>query len=91
MRPLVIAIAALLALLATSGAANASPEDDVRRTFDQFIAAQNAHDLAAVGGLLLDSPSFLWITRGMPIWGHGAALQRFESLYALPVDVRRIG
>ena len=30
---------------------------------------------------MLDSPSFLWITRGTPIWGRSAALQRFEALY----------
>jgi Domain of unknown function (DUF4440) len=81
MRPQGIAIAALLALFVTSGVANASTEEEVRTTFDQFVAAQNAHDLAAVGRLLLDSPGFLWITRGTPIWGYAAALQRFESLY----------
>jgi len=49
--------------------------------FDRFVVAQNAHDLKAVGELLLDSPGFLWITRGAPIWGRDAALKRFEALY----------
>jgi hypothetical protein len=31
--------------------------------------------------LLHDSPQFLWITRGTPIWGRDAALKRFEALY----------
>ena len=31
--------------------------------------------------LLLDSPNFLWVTRGAPVWGREAALKRFESLY----------
>ena len=31
--------------------------------------------------MLLDSQSFLWITRGSPIWGPEAALQRFQVLY----------
>ncbi len=31
--------------------------------------------------MLLDSPRFLWITRGAPIWGREAALKRFEALY----------
>jgi hypothetical protein len=31
--------------------------------------------------LLLDSPDFLWVTRGMPVWGRDAALKRFETLY----------
>jgi hypothetical protein len=41
--------------------------------FAKFVAAQNAHDLKAVGELLQDSPQFLWITRGVPIWGRDAA------------------
>ena len=30
---------------------------------------------------MLASPDFLWITRGMPVWGHDAALKRFTALY----------
>ena len=56
-------------------------EDDVRAVFDRFVTAQNSHDVAAVRELLLDSPNFLWVTRGAPIWGREAALKRFESLY----------
>jgi ketosteroid isomerase-like protein len=59
----------------------AAPEDEVRAQFDRFVAAQNAHDIKAVGDLLLDSPTFLWVTRGTPIWGREAALKRFEALY----------
>ena len=51
------------------------------RVFDQFVKAQNSHDVAAVRELLLDSPNFLWVTRGAPIWGRDAALKRFETLY----------
>ncbi len=69
----------LIALLCRS--AWAAPEDEVRAQFDRFVATQNAHDLKAVGELLLDSPNFLWITRGIPIWGREAALKRFEALY----------
>jgi ketosteroid isomerase-like protein len=56
-------------------------EDEVKAQFSKFVAAQNAHDLKAVGDMLLDSPQFLWITRGAPIWGREAALKRFEALY----------
>ena len=59
----------------------AAPEDDVKGTFDRFVNAQNAHDVAAVQELLLDSPNFLWVTRGAPIWGRDAAMKRFEALY----------
>ncbi|WP_018317315.1 DUF4440 domain-containing protein [Bradyrhizobium sp. WSM2793] len=59
----------------------AAPEDEVRTTFDRFVAAQNAHDVKAVESLLLASPDFLWITRGTPVWGADAALKRFTALY----------
>lgn len=65
----------------SSSGATAAPEDDVRVLFDQFVKAQNSHDLMAVRELLLDSPNFLWVTRGAPIWGRDAALKRFEMLY----------
>src|SRR3954470_4859064 len=70
----------LLPLMMESALA-AGPEDEVRTTFDRFVVAQNAHDIKAVESLLLDSPNFLWITRGAPIWGQQAALQRFVALY----------
>ena len=74
--------AACLALLAGGGAAQAGTEEDVRATFEKFVAAQNAHDSKAVGELLLDAPGFLWITRGAAVWGRAEALKRFEALYA---------
>ena len=52
----------------------AASEDEVRATFERFVAAQNAHDEKALAGLLLDSPDFLWITRGAPVWGHDQAM-----------------
>jgi ketosteroid isomerase-like protein len=73
------ALAAVLIICA--GSVQAGPEDEVKAQFSKFIAAQNAHDLKAVGDMLLDSPQFLWITRGAPIWGREAALKRFEALY----------
>jgi ketosteroid isomerase-like protein len=76
-----IAGVTLIMISLTIKSAIATPEDDVRATFDRFVAAQNAHDIKAVESLLLASPSFLWITRGMPIWGHDAAIRRFIALY----------
>jgi len=77
-----IILATLAALLTMStGQALAGVDDDVKATFDRFVAAQNAHDVSAVRDLLLDSPNFLWVTRGAPIWGREAALKRFETLY----------
>jgi len=75
-------LATLAAVLTLStGHAFAGVDDDVKATFDRFVAAQNAHDVSAVRDVLLDSPNFLWITRGAPIWGRDAALKRFETLY----------
>ena len=65
----------------SSAVASAASEDDVRAAFDQFVRAQNSHDIGGVRELLLDSPNFLWVTRGAPVWGREAALKRFESLY----------
>ena len=77
-----LAFAILFAVSAlVSRQALAAPEDDVRAGFERFVVAQNAHDSATVRELLLDSPTFLWITRGAPIWGREAALKRFETLY----------
>lgn len=71
-----------MAVLIVGPSSAATPEQEVRATFDRFVAAQNAHDIRAVESLLLDSPQFLWVTRGSAVWGRGEALKRFETLYA---------
>ena len=76
-----VACVALAVIALPVRVAAAAPEEEVRTTFERFVAAQNAHDLKAVESLLLSSPSFLWITRGTPVWGMEAALKRFASLY----------
>jgi uncharacterized protein (TIGR02246 family) len=68
-------------LLSVAGIAGAGSEDEVKALFTKFVAAQNAHDIKAVGELLHDTPQFLWTTRGAPIWGREAAQKRFEALY----------
>jgi len=80
-RALIRTLFAAGVLTVSSTFASAASEDDVRAVFDQFVTAQNSHDVAAVRELLLDSPNFLWVTRGAPVWGREAALKRFESLY----------
>ena len=76
-----LACVALMVVVLISRSAAAAPEDEVRVTFDRFVAAQNAHYTKAVEALLLGSPNFLWITRGTPVWGPEAALKRFAALY----------
>jgi ketosteroid isomerase-like protein len=79
----VVSVLSVLGMLGMLGVSQlfAAPEDEVKAAVERFVAAQNAHDIRAVGEVLLDAPHLLWITRGTPIWGHEAALKRFEALY----------
>jgi ketosteroid isomerase-like protein len=79
----VAATACLVLMLGSLGAGSeaATPEDEVRSTFERFVAAQNAHDEKEVSGLLIDASDFLWITRGTAVWGRDAAMKRFAALY----------
>ncbi|MFO1038540.1 MAG: nuclear transport factor 2 family protein [Geminicoccaceae bacterium] len=47
--------------------------------YARFVAAQNAHDLAAVRALLLDSDRFLWVSDGHSVWGPDALIARMSS------------
>ena len=76
----VICLALLLGSMARHPALAAS-EDEVRATFERYVAAHNAHDEKALAALLLDSPDFLWITRGTAVWGHDPAMKRFAGLF----------
>ena len=75
------ALAAAISLACAFSGVKASTEDEVRATFDRFVQVQNAHDTKALETLLVDSPQFLWITRGTVVWGRDAALQRFAKLH----------
>ena len=75
---------AALPLLAVAEA-RATPLDQVRETYRRFVAAQNARDVAAVRGFLLDSPDYLWISDGRAYWGPEAMLARFGGFQALEV------
>jgi uncharacterized protein (TIGR02246 family) len=74
-----LAFAACAAMMTL--AHGATMEEDVRAVFDRYIAIQNAHDLNSMRGLLVDSPDFLWVSRGKPVWGREAALKGFEERY----------
>lgn len=78
MRPWTLVVMLLLTALPTAAQ---NPADEIRKGFEAFVAAQNAHDAKALEPLLLDSDQFLWITRGAAIWGSPEALRRFEALY----------
>ena len=79
------AVAAGLATVSMIGpkraTAQAASPSEARAAFERFVMAQNAHDAPAVEGMLWNSPDFLWITRGVAIWGREAAMERFRALY----------
>ncbi|HUK07947.1 MAG TPA: nuclear transport factor 2 family protein [Stellaceae bacterium] len=68
--------ALLGAILFASHGAAADPADAAREVYRQFAAAQNARDLEQVRTLLLNSPTFLWVSDGKSIWGRDAVLRR---------------
>ena len=76
-RFMTVAVGVLFATLAHA----VTMEDEVHAVFDKYVAAQNAHDLKAIRNLLVDSPDFLWISRGRPLWGRDAALKSLEERY----------
>jgi hypothetical protein len=72
---------ALMAVLAGTQPAMAGPSDEARALYARFVIAQNASDFAAVETLLLDSQQFLWVTNGIAIWGHDAAIRRMQEYH----------
>jgi ketosteroid isomerase-like protein len=83
MRPRLASTFAVLAVAAmlVADPVHATQENDIGDTFARFLAAQNAHDLAAVGELLSDSPDFIWASPGTVVRGREAALGRFRELF----------
>jgi ketosteroid isomerase-like protein len=75
------ALAALVIALSlgSATAAQADTAGEVRKVYDQFAAAQNAHDLAQVRSFLIDSPQFLWVSDGQSFWGPGALVKRMAE------------
>lgn len=72
---------ALLGLVWTASA-RAGPEAAARDLYARFVAAQNAHDFAAVRATLVDGPGFLWVTNGVGLRGPDAAITRMQGFHA---------
>ena len=72
--PAAVAVPAAPAVTADNGA-----QWEVMAVFSRFIAAQNAHDRAALAAVLLDSQEFIWIGYGGDaVWGYREAMETFE-------------
>lgn len=69
----------LAAALFAAPPAAAAPDADLHSLYGRFVAAQNRLDLAAVRALLWDSPDFLWVSDGRPVWGVDALVERMGS------------
>ena len=76
--PIVLALAAGL----SASPALAGPAEEARRLYAEFVTAQNAHDLDRVRSLFVASPSFLWVTNGLAVWGPNAAVARLSRFHA---------
>ena len=74
-----VAVAAI-AIMAM-GSVRAASTDEIRATFRKFVAAQNAHDLKRLDGLLNDSPNFLWIDSDSVLRTRDGALRRMGELF----------
>lgn len=78
MKP-ILALLTFISSLAAVSVAWASPTEAVRTLYAKFVDAQNAHDLDHVRAVLLDSPTFLWVSDGMSVWGPDTTLARMAS------------
>lgn len=75
-------LVAIMTGLASRVAFAAAVDGDARAFFNQFVAAQNAHDTAAVGALLWDSPDMLWFTRGVEVRGKQKIVDTLVDYYS---------
>lgn len=73
-----------LALFPMLGAAplRAGPAEEAQALYARFVAAQNAHDFAAVRATLLDDARFRWVTNGLVVRGPEDALARMRGFHA---------
>jgi len=80
-----IATIALLSLAMSAAPAGAGTAEELRALYARFLAAQNAHDVAAVRPLLAEGPRFLWVSDGKTFWGRETMLERMGSFQAAEV------
>ncbi len=62
--------------------ARAASSADAQSLFVRFVAAQNAHDADAIRGMLWNSPTMLWYTRGKEYRGPAAVVGVLHDYFA---------
>ena len=72
----------LVWICAPAAPAQAQLQDEVRGMFNVFAREANAHSVASVGQMLLDSQEFSWQPqRGAPIKGRDSALLYLSGIF----------
>jgi hypothetical protein len=71
-----------MALIFCNAPARAAGNADAQALFVRFVAAQNAHDADAVRGMLWNSPTMLWYTRGKEFRGPDAVVRVLHDYFA---------
>jgi uncharacterized protein (TIGR02246 family) len=79
MRSVIFALSIVAAGFLALPPARADSSGDVRALYTQFVEAQNERDLKKVESFLLDTPTFLWVSDGMSIWGRKAVIDRMST------------
>jgi hypothetical protein len=77
------------AVAAEAGPLPAATLDDINKSYRKLIEAENAHDLAAVRGMMWESPDALFVAKTATaaegnwagFWGTEVVLSHFHDLY----------
>jgi hypothetical protein len=69
-----VAATGLLIVAACLANAQTSTDLEIKRAYKNLIDAENRHDLAAVRGMVWDSPSALFVGGEVDLYGDGAHL-----------------
>ena len=86
-----IAITGLLIVAACPINAQTSPDLEIKGAYKNLIDAENRHDLAAVKGMVWDSPSALFVAKA-PVgwhgyWGIDDVIQHLHDMYQQPFRI----
>jgi ketosteroid isomerase-like protein len=78
----ILGSAVMLALsVLLCGPARADDQAQIAAAFTRFIEAANAHDLDAVGAIILESPEVVWYVNHTDAQGHEGVMRYFERVF----------
>ena len=79
MKKLGLCLLLLCSMFSIGSPARADARGEIVQLYEKFAGAQNARDLSTVRSLFSDSPDFLWVSDGRPVWGADAAVARMSA------------